>query len=99
MPGGVSRLQAMARTAAGAALLIAGLAGLTRGWAGEIVAPVSHEHRLWIDRSAPLDLIPETDLSPRGLGDARARRPVEDYDQALCELAADDRPAAPPGKP
>ena len=59
-----------------------------------IVAPAAHDPGLRLDDAGPLSLLDWNDPEERrahGLGEGAARRPVEAFETALCELTADPR--------
>ena len=73
-------------------LVLVSLAAGDLARAEDVVSQNPHEHHLSINRDAPLALIDMTDpraRSPRGLGGARARQPIESYGQVLCDLSRD----------
>jgi hypothetical protein len=59
-----------------------------------VVAPAARDPGLRIDQPAPLSILDWNDPEERrahGLGEGAARRPVETFETALCELTADPR--------
>ena len=59
-----------------------------------IVAPAAHDPGLRLDDAGPLSLLDWNDPEERrahGLGEGAARRPVEAFETARCELTADPR--------
>lgn len=61
---------------------------------GAVVAPAARDLGLRIDAPGALSILDWNDpeeLRPRGLGDGPARRPVQAFETALCELSVDPR--------
>ena len=59
-----------------------------------VIAPVARDPGLRLDEPGPLSILDWNDPEARrahGLGEGAARRPVEAYETALCELTADPR--------
>ena len=61
---------------------------------GAVIAPAARDQGLRVDAPGALSILDWNDpeeLRPRGLGDGPARRPVQAFETALCELSADPR--------
>ena len=59
-----------------------------------VIAPVARDPGLRLDEPGPLSILDWNDPEARrahGLGEGAARRPVESFETALCELTADPR--------
>jgi hypothetical protein len=59
-----------------------------------VVAPAARDQGLRLDDAGPLSILDWNDPEERrahGLGEGAARRPVEAFETALCELTADPR--------
>jgi len=59
-----------------------------------VIVPAARDHALRVDAPGPLSILDWNDPEERrahGLGDGAARRPVEAFETALCELTADPR--------